>query len=50
MNSNINILLNRLSPLAKSLIMRGKIKTAIMISNLSALDKVLLMKYFEERR
>ena len=45
---SVNLLLNRLSPLAKSLISQGKIRAAIMISNLSPLDKALLMKYFKE--
>lgn len=47
---SVDSIMNKLSPAAKALLLRGKVRSAIMISNLSALDKVLLMKYFEERR
>ena len=49
--SAIDVITRKLSPICRTLLRKGKIKTVILMSNnLSALDKVLLMKYFEERR
>lgn len=47
---SVNLIISKLSPIARSLIMQGKIKAAILISNLSPLDKALLIKYFKENK
>lgn len=48
--TSIDIVLNKLNPVALSLIKRGQVKAAILSSNLSITDKVILMKYFENNR
>lgn len=45
---SVDSIMNKLSPAAKALLLRGKVRAAIMISGLSALDKVILMKYFKD--
>lgn len=48
--SAIDVIIRKLSPICRSLLRKGKIKTVILMSStLSASDKALLLKYYGDK-